>query len=127
MSATRNLLLWVAATDSTFRQKVVRGTPMLVGRCIHCRSQHALLLDGTPVSGATLEHIVPQCHGGTNDLSNIAVACTRCNSEKGIRHDRKRWSDPKLQALVAALQGRRAAQMRDPLPGLLLPPLKGTT
>lgn len=123
MSTRRNhvLLLWVAATDSSFDLQPVRGRPMLVGRCIHCRSRHSIQPDGTPVSDATLEHILPQCHGGTDALENLAVACARCNSDKGVRHDRRSRQDPKLLSLVEDLRARRAARMRAPLPGLSLP------
>jgi 5-methylcytosine-specific restriction endonuclease McrA len=31
----------------------------------------------------TVEHIVPLCLGGTNDPSNIALACSPCNHERG--------------------------------------------
>jgi len=35
------------------------------------------------VDDLTVEHIMPKCLGGTNDLSNIALACSPCNSERG--------------------------------------------
>jgi len=31
----------------------------------------------------TVEHLTPLCLGGTNDPSNIALACLTCNQEKG--------------------------------------------
>ena len=31
----------------------------------------------------TIEHIIPLCLGGTNDASNIALACKQYNQEKG--------------------------------------------
>jgi 5-methylcytosine-specific restriction endonuclease McrA len=30
----------------------------------------------------TLEHIVPLSHGGTHDLSNLALACFECNNAR---------------------------------------------
>jgi 5-methylcytosine-specific restriction endonuclease McrA len=33
----------------------------------------------------TIDHKVPQTKGGTNDDSNLVVACKRCNSRKGAR------------------------------------------
>jgi 5-methylcytosine-specific restriction endonuclease McrA len=121
---SRALLLWIAATDSTFQCVELREGPALVGKCLHCGSRHTILRDGTPISDATIEHIVPRNHGGTEDLSNLAIACSRCNGEKGIRHDVRRWQDPRLQALIAQLLSRRAERMRPPMEGLPLPALR---
>lgn len=120
---SRALLLWIAATDATFARAELRGGPVLSGKCIHCGTRHTIGLDGTPISDATIEHIVPRNHGGTEALSNLAIACARCNGEKGVRHDDRRWRDPKLQTLIASLLTRRAERMRPPLEGLALPPL----
>lgn len=125
MHSRRNasLLLWIAATDSTFARVELRDGPALVGKCIHCGSKHTLSMDGTPRSSATLEHIVPRCHGGTNALDNVAIACSRCNSGKGVRHDNKARLDEKLQAVIAQLSERRRARWREPPAWLSLPPL----
>ena len=32
---------------------------------------------------STLDHLVPRSKGGTNDASNLFLACRRCNSAKG--------------------------------------------
>ena len=121
-SRTQELLLWIAATDSSFELVELRDGPGLGGKCIHCNAKHYLTLGGQPISRPTIEHIVPQCHGGTEDLTNLAIACGRCNGGKGIRHDNKPLTDPKLQAMIELLQKRRAARMRPPLEGLSLPP-----
>lgn len=121
---SRALLLWIAATDKTFDRIDLPQGPALCGKCIHCGSRHTLLLDGTPVSDATIEHIVPRHHGGTDELTNLAIACVRCNGEKGIRHDARPQLDAKLQALIAKLQARRADRLRAPLPELQLPELR---
>jgi len=68
--------------------------------------------DGRALGGATLEHIQPQAQGGTNDLTNLAVACARCNRQKGSRHDHK--PGEALERLVAALSEKRMARWRDP-------------
>ena len=75
---TKARLLSVIATDATFEQVSWRGDVVWEGKCLHCRRKHHLTLDGTPISRATLEHIVPQTHGGTNDVHNLAIACARC-------------------------------------------------
>ena len=119
---THVLLLWCAATDSTFELKERNGRRSLEGRCIHCNSAIVVALDASPAS-ATLEHIVPRTHGGGNDLENLALACPRCNWGKGVRQDNKHWTDAKLQAVISMLQTRRAERWRDPPEGLSLPPL----
>jgi hypothetical protein len=42
-------------------------------RCLGCGS----------FSGLSVDHIVPQSAGGTDDLSNLQTLCKRCNSAKG--------------------------------------------
>jgi 5-methylcytosine-specific restriction endonuclease McrA len=109
----RQLLLSVASSDRTFERKELGGEPILEGKCIHCQRKLALKADGTPLNGATLEHILPKNHGGTDDLENLAIACARCNSEKGLRHDHKRRDDPKLREVVERLQQRRRERLRE--------------
>lgn len=105
-------LLEVAATDRTFEVKELGHARVLEGKCIHCLKKLALHMDGTPINGATLEHIVPRSHGGTDDLENLAIACASCNSEKGLRHDHKRADDPKLREIIERLQERRRQRFR---------------
>lgn len=110
------LLLLAASTDRTFERKQWGTEPVLEGKCIHCNRKLAIRLDGTPVGEATLEHIIPKNHGGTDDLMNLAVACAGCNSEKGRRHDHKRRDDDRLRAVVERLQQRRRSRLVDPRP-----------
>ncbi|MEO1267675.1 MAG: HNH endonuclease [Myxococcota bacterium] len=123
MARTHKMLLWAAATDRTFKRTHTRGSATLTGKCIHCNRKMTLDLDGTPLSKATLEHIVPRTHGGTHGLHNLAVACSSCNGQKGRRHDHKRWNDPRLQHVIQTLQERRRDRWRPPPPWLQLPPL----
>lgn len=109
----RKRLLAVASTDNTFERKELDGEWVLEGKCIHCHRKLALRPDGRPLNGATLEHIVPKNHGGTDDIENLAIACARCNSEKGLRHDHKRPDDPKLREVVERLQARRRQRLRE--------------
>mgnify|MGYP001482909361 CR=1 FL=1 len=120
---TRRLLLWCAATDSSFELARLGDRTVLAGKCIHCKAKLAIDLDGNPLGRETLEHIVPRNHGGGDALTNLAIACSRCNHGKGARHDGRRWDDEGLQRVIATLQARRAARMRAPLEGLSLPPL----
>jgi HNH endonuclease len=120
---TRRLLLWCAATDSSFERARVGDRDVLAGKCIHCNRKLAIDLEGNPLGRETVEHIVPRNHGGTDAIANLAIACSRCNHGKGVRHDPRRWADEGLQRVIATLQERRAARMRAPLEGMDLPPL----
>jgi 5-methylcytosine-specific restriction endonuclease McrA len=117
------LLLWCAATDATFARAHLGDREVLAGKCIHCNRELCLELDGAPVTHATLEHILPRTHGGTDALDNLGIACFRCNSGKGHRLDWRRADDPTLQRVISTLSARRRARMRDPLADLDLPPL----
>lgn len=35
------------------------------------------------INDLTIEHLIPRSMGGTNDISNIALACAPCNRQKG--------------------------------------------
>ena len=119
---TRELLIWCAATDRTFTSTRVDGFDALVGKCIHCGRALTVWLDPHAEQLATLEHIVPRTHGGTNDLENLAAACKRCNHGKGVRLDARRWGDPTLQRVIETLQRRRRSRYRPAPAGLRLPP-----
>lgn len=121
---TRRLLLWCAATDCTFeRATTPDGRRVLTGKCIHCNARHTITEDGVALTSATIEHIIPRAHGGTDALTNLAIACARCNIGKGHRLDDRPWHDPTLQRVITTLQERKAARLRAPLPDLDLPPL----
>lgn len=38
-----------------------------------------------------IDHVIPLHHGGTNDHTNLTIACGSCNSRKGYRAD---WTSP---------------------------------
>ncbi len=105
-------MLAAAVTDRTFERTRLDERTAWVGKCIHCNSKLVVADDGRSLGEATLEHIIPQAQGGTNDVKNLAVACARCNREKGQRHDHKRGG--RLDEIVALLQARRAERWRDP-------------
>ena len=119
-SATARRLLWIAATDSTF--VLDRETGTITGKCIHCRRKLTLRADGTPVSRATIEHIVPRGQGGGDELENLAIACARCNAGKGHRLDHRGLDDPKLREVIETLRGRKRERARDVPSGWDLPP-----
>lgn len=114
-------LLWAAATDRTFERGRLGDRAVLTGKCIHCGKRHSIGLDGDPLTHATVEHIVPRAHGGSNAVENLAIACARCNQGKGSRLDWRGWEDPTLQRVTQTLQARRRERWREPLAGLDLP------
>ena len=112
MSRRHLLLLAAAVTDSTFVRTMLDGRPVWVGKCIHCNSRLVVADDGRSLGEATLEHVWPEAQGGTNDVTNLAVACARCNREKGSRHDHR--GGARMEEVVARLQARRLERWRDP-------------
>ncbi|MDX2088651.1 MAG: HNH endonuclease [Kofleriaceae bacterium] len=105
-------LLAAAVTDKTFERTRLDDRVVWVGKCIHCNSKLVVADDGRSLGEATLEHIIPQARGGTDEVMNLAVACGRCNREKGKRHDHKRGA--RLDDVVAVLQARRVERWREP-------------
>ena len=48
-------------------------------RCEYC----GLLQQQAPFASFHIDHVIPKQHGGTDDPSNLALACFRCNLHKG--------------------------------------------
>jgi len=57
-------------------RKVSRKTILIEqdNRCYYCFE---------PLNEGTLDHVKPQCKGGTDDKQNLVVACQPCNLAKG--------------------------------------------
>ena len=56
------------------------------GRCFYCDRLTRLPQSGETASGAlsaTIDHIVPRCHGGTHYWNNLVLACFHCNNRRG--------------------------------------------
>lgn len=113
-NAKRRTILAVVATDRTFERGLAGDREAWIGKCIHCNARLSIGLDGEPISRATIEHILPRAHGGGDDLPNLAIACARCNHEKGMRHDHKPRGDARLAAIVERLAARRRERWRPP-------------
>jgi 5-methylcytosine-specific restriction endonuclease McrA len=62
--------------DAATRRRVRRRAH---DRCEYC----GLPQDAVPVATFHIEHIIAKQHGGTDDLSNLALACFHCNQHKG--------------------------------------------
>jgi 5-methylcytosine-specific restriction endonuclease McrA len=114
MSSKRRRILDIIATDRTFARAEHRGGEVWAGKCLHCNTHLYVALDGEPISRATIEHILPRAHGGTDALENLGLACARCNAQKGVRHDARRASDPRAREVIAQLAARRRERWRDP-------------
>lgn len=113
MKAAKNKrVLAIIATDRTFERIDYRGREVWLGKCLHCGGQLLVALDGEPISRATIEHILPQGYGGTDALENLALACARCNHQKGRTHDKRLGTDPRARELVEKLLARRKQRWR---------------
>lgn len=53
-------------------------------RAGHC-CEYCRLSASSATSPFHVEHIIPQKHGGTDDIDNLCLACYKCNAHKG--HD----------------------------------------
>ena len=107
------LVLEIVETDSTFDLIDPKGAghPHWVGRCIHCNTKlYVTDLGGTD---ATIEHINPLCNdGAARDPQNLALACARCNNEKGVRHDQHAGKGRRADEVIAALLEKRLSRCR---------------
>lgn len=110
----RQLVLAIIATDSTWEKVSWRGRAAWQGCCIHCRRRLLVDLDGEPLGDVTVEHILPRRHGGGDDLENLALACGRCNHQKGYRLDDRSADDPVLRRVIDTLRARRRERWRPP-------------
>jgi len=112
--ARSRLILNIVMSDSTFSIQFgpdPRYGPWWYGKCIHCNTRLSVRYDGQ--SEATIEHIDPLCNdGSTDDLKNLALACKRCNSEKGVRHDRHVGKGGRADEVIAALREKRMSRWR---------------
>lgn len=67
-------------------------------RCEYCKTPSQLT--GIPL---IMEHILPKSLGGSDDRSNLAASCYRCNEFKGAKTDA---IDPETKQLVPLFNSR---------------------
>ncbi len=116
MSSTRELMLRAVRSDRLAHLE----DGVWVTRCLHCRSRVGVRADGTALGSATLEHVVPRSWadtpaaatlwalaGAPEDARNLAVACARCNQQKGRRHDARGPGDQRAREIVERLLATR--------------------
>ncbi|MFN8009792.1 MAG: HNH endonuclease [Holophagaceae bacterium] len=121
-AALRRALVAALRTDA----EASLGDATWTTRCLHCRSGLTFDASGAPLNGGTLEHVVPRSWfgkraaealieglEGPDDPKNLALACPRCNQQKGKGPDAKGPSDDRSREIVAALQRARMARWRD--------------
>lgn len=53
-------------------------------QCAYCGVPTLLTAQGHP-QRRTLDHVIPQKFGGSDDLDNLKIACSGCNSRKGAQ------------------------------------------
>lgn len=120
--ALRRLFLLAVSTD---REATFAGDAWTT-RCLHCRSRLQVRADGLPLGHASLEHVVPQAWfgrqaaqalvervgGDPDDPRNLALACGRCNHDKGKGPDARGPQDTRALEVVTALLDRRSARWR---------------
>ena len=117
--ALRRLLRLALETDAL----AVQDADGWSTRCLHCRSALRFTTEGEPLNGATLEHAVPRSWfekraaaaitmglEGADDPRNLALACARCNQQKGKGPDAQGPGDPRALEIVARLAEARRAR-----------------
>lgn len=113
----KHLMRLAAVTD----REATRSDAGWETRCLHCRSRVSITGTGEPLGTTTLEHIVPRSWfgrrgsedlvaalDGPSDPRNLALACARCNQQKGRGPDAAGPGDARAKAIVRALLDRRA-------------------
>ncbi|HEY4582928.1 MAG TPA: HNH endonuclease [Lysobacter sp.] len=122
--ALRRLFLRALHTDG----EAALAGDVWTTRCLHCRTRLQVRGDGTPLGASSLEHVVPQAWFGKraaapltarvgdspDDARNLALACARCNHDKGKGHDARGPSDPRALDVMEGLLARRLARWRPP-------------
>lgn len=111
----RTKVLGIVATDTSFARAQGRDGPVWLGKCIHCNARLRVSLHGETGGLATIEHIVPRHHGGDDSVGNLALACARCNHQKGKRLDNKKRTDARLWEVLDALRAKRLSRLRPPV------------
>mgnify|MGYP002777966363 CR=1 FL=1 len=121
----RQLFRLAVATDA---EAVQSPDGTWTTRCLHCRTRLQVAADGEALGSSSLEHVVPQAWFGQraaarltvqvgddrDDARNLALACRRCNQDKGKGPDARGPSDARAFDVVAMLLAKRLARWRPP-------------
>ena len=68
------------------------------GLCWYCKQY-------VPSRDSSLDHVVPQSKGGSDDWGNLVMACRPCNGKKGSRRTPLKKTPARLAALVSLRPG----------------------
>jgi 5-methylcytosine-specific restriction endonuclease McrA len=101
---------WYSKFTMSRRKRLVKLFNRQNGLCVFCGCQTWLAVEGVkkqkPPSGkklkqmATVDHKIPQSQGGTDRMSNLAMACSLCNNDRQttpfeefleVRSDPQKW------------------------------------
>jgi 5-methylcytosine-specific restriction endonuclease McrA len=119
----KSLFRLAVATDA----EAVQSTDgVWTTRCLHCRTRLQVAAEGEALGATSLEHVVPQAWFGQraaaaltvrvgddrDDPRNLALACRRCNQDKGKGPDARGPQDARAFDVVAALLAKRLARWR---------------
>ena len=69
---------------------------------LHCEYYHAD--EGWQFIRFTIDHVLPQAAGGSDDSENLALACRNCNERRGNRTEGR---DPETSAVIPLFNPRR--------------------
>ena len=108
----RDRILQIVLTDASFTPNRSRGSEFGSGG-IHCDRKLMVDTSGEALGPITIEHILPRNHGGDNSVTNLALACKRCNNVKGYRLDHLPLSDPRLARSIEQLRKVRKERWRE--------------
>jgi 5-methylcytosine-specific restriction endonuclease McrA len=115
--------LMALALDTDMEARIEDGLRRT--RCLHCRAHLAVAADGAPLGAVTLEHVVPRSWfgrraaadltaglTGPDDPRNLALACARCNQQKGRGPDAAGPANARAHEIVAGLLAARLKRYR---------------
>ena len=107
---THGTILYQVAGDSKAPQNAYNALKLAItkhgGKCFYCKTASA---EQPSVLEMTIDHVEALAIGGTNDLTNLVVACKPCNQKKGqnrIDAFNPQATQEWLTALKTQIEGR---------------------
>lgn len=78
----------VEAAQRELRRHLMTAVELRDGTDCHYCGCPTITLDQNHPRRRTLDHVIPQALGGKDEVSNLRIACSVCNSRKGAQVDR---------------------------------------